>query len=127
MNEQLTKNFKLSEFLISWGSKAYLKQLPQVDQARIYLNILDLATALQILRDKVGTPLIIVSGLRTPDRNTKVGGADKSTHLTGEGCDFIVHPSYVGKLEALLHNFNGGYKHYGDGHFHVDVGSKRRW
>lgn len=47
----------------------------------------ELAAKLDILRDSLGHPLIITSGLRCRVRNAEVGGAADSRHLTGRAVD----------------------------------------
>ena len=42
---------------------------------------------LNALRERVGHPLIVTSGLRCAFWNQHEGGADDSEHLTGEGVD----------------------------------------
>jgi hypothetical protein len=42
---------------------------------------------LEVLRNKVGHPIVINSGYRSPQLNRKVGGAPTSNHLTGCAVD----------------------------------------
>lgn len=46
-----------------------------------------LAERLDILRDAIGRPLVITSGLRCRVRNAEVGGSPASRHLTGKAVD----------------------------------------
>ena len=48
-------------------------------------------TVLDILRKKIGKPVIITSGYRTPTRNKKVGGAKYSYHMRGMAADIRVN------------------------------------
>lgn len=57
-----------------------------------------LLDVLQRLRDRVGRPLIIVSGYRCPTHNTRVGGATRSRHLAGDAAD--IPPAYVTEAGA---------------------------
>ncbi len=50
-------------------------------------NLKRLCVWLEVLRDKVGQPIIINSGYRSPQLNRKVGGAANSNHLTGCAVD----------------------------------------
>jgi zinc D-Ala-D-Ala carboxypeptidase len=47
----------------------------------------NLAQRLDALRERVGRPVIVTSGVRCPAHNAAVGGKPNSEHLTGEGCD----------------------------------------
>ena len=40
------------------------------------------------LREAYGKPLIVASGIRTPERNTQVGGVKNSSHLLGYAVDW---------------------------------------
>lgn len=128
--EQLTANFTLPEFLKSPGAQAYFNNAPMAEKQRIYDNISLLAQRLQILRDELGCPFVITSGLRTPARNAELPRAAKeSTHLTGLGADFVVPGRFIVPLQKLCENWTGGYHYYPeDGHFHLDVrGYRARW
>ena len=46
-----------------------------------------LLEVLNALRVQYGAPILVTSGPRCPAKNTAVGGADTSEHLTGEGAD----------------------------------------
>ena len=48
---------------------------------------------LDVLREQLGRPLVVTSGVRFPARNAKVGGVLTSEHLTGEGADLHVPTS----------------------------------
>lgn len=52
-------------------------------------NLRRLAQLLEQVRTKLGVPLIISSGYRSPALNAAVGGAKNSQHLVGEAADFI--------------------------------------
>jgi len=125
---KLTKNFNLEEFFCSPGSRQYFDSLTPAAQDRIIRNIRKLAESLQVYRDWAGVPFTVTSGLRSPDRNAAVGGAGSSTHMDGKGCDFVVGKEHRAKLHRKMSaEWNGGYSFYTDGHFHADVGAKRRW
>lgn len=70
MNPQVSPHFTLNEF-----TKGRL--MPTVEQ---YGNIIQMARWLEKVRDRVG-PVIISSGIRSAERNSEVGGADRSYHL----------------------------------------------
>lgn len=77
-NVQLTKHFKVKEFACKDGS-----QVVFIDD---YLY-----TILDILRNKLGKPVIITSGYRTPEWNAKCGGAKYSYHMRGMAADIRVN------------------------------------
>ncbi len=80
---QLTKNFKLEEFLVNSHG---IKMNPNEE---IIKKLKDLAeNCLQPLRDKFG-PIQITSGYRDSVLNAKVGGAKNSQHCLGEAADLI--------------------------------------
>lgn len=78
---KLTKNFKLSEFLIHYDG------LLTED---LKLNLLRVACVLQMVRTIVNEPIYITSGLRTKNRNSQVGGVPNSLHLVGLAADFQI-------------------------------------
>ncbi len=79
---QLTKNFKLDEFTCRDGSVVPGEHLP---------NVKKLCENLQILREEIGRPIVVISGYRSPEYNTKIKGAKKSQHLTASAADIIVN------------------------------------
>lgn len=76
-NTKVGKYFKVKEFACKDGS-------PVVFIDSYLVNILD------ILRAKIGKPVIITSGYRTPTRNKEVGGAKYSYHMRGRAADIRV-------------------------------------
>lgn len=46
-----------------------------------------LVEVLQCIRDRIGRPLPVVSGYRSPSTNSLVGGARRSQHLVGKAAD----------------------------------------
>lgn len=81
MRQQLTKNFRLSEFHSKDGIK-----VPE----KYYHNVVALARQLQALRAHLGLPIIINSGFRSATHNKAVGGSSGSYHLFGMAGDFRV-------------------------------------
>ena len=75
---RLTKNFELEEFACKDGTA-----VPR----RYYENCKELAENLQVLRDSLGVPLVVLSGYRTVKHNKKIGGASASFHLTASAAD----------------------------------------
>lgn len=77
-NEKVGKHFKVKEFACKDGS-----QIVFIDSY--------LVSILDILRNKIGKPVIINSGYRTPERNKEVGGAKYSYHMRGMAADIRVN------------------------------------
>lgn len=77
-NAQIAKHFKVREFACKDGSPVVF-----IDNY--------LVTILDILRNKLGKPIIITSGYRTPLWNTKCGGAKYSYHMRGMAADIRVN------------------------------------
>lgn len=74
------------------------------------------------VRELVGRPLTITSGLRCPVWNIKEGGVQDSEHLTGEAADVRCAGS-VERYELLRHGFAAGFARIGVGKtfVHLDV------
>lgn len=123
--ENLTTNFKLSEFACKDGSA-----VPD----EYYDNCLKLAENLQALRDFLGVPIFVVSGYRTKEYNAKVGGAPKSQHLYAKAADIRCKEygaKYIyGMIEVMIEKglmHNGGLGIY-NGFVHYDIRDKfARW
>ena len=77
-NAKVGKYFKVKEFACKDGS-------PVVFIDSYLVNILD------ILRAKIGKPVIINSGYRTPEWNKKCDGAKYSYHMRGRAADIRVN------------------------------------
>jgi uncharacterized protein YcbK (DUF882 family) len=84
---KLSKNFDQSEFACHCGCRLTLSKGSKI------------VTALQELRNRIGVPIIIVSGARCAKHNKAVGGAKASQHLAGNAAD-IMAPGI--KQSALL-------------------------
>lgn len=54
-----------------------------------------LLDALQYLRNKYNTSIIITSGYRCSNHNINVGGSKNSKHMTGQACDFYFANGYL--------------------------------
>ena len=89
MSDQLTPNFKLSEFKCRDGT-----EVPEEFRS----NVEVLAENLQVLREYIQKPIVVISGYRSPKYNRKIGGARRSQHLKASAADIIVpgmHPDDV--------------------------------
>lgn len=112
---KVSKDFKLREFSSKDGSK------------EIKLDY-RLVKKLQELRDWIGQPILITSGYRSPNHNTKVGGAKASQHLLGTAADIQIKgidPKTVAKYaQELGFTGIGIYPNF----THVDVREKEsKW
>ena len=86
-SDKLTKHFAYKEFFsgdIKLGHKSI------EPPGKYYYFILVMAESLQIVRDYIGSPIIITSGYRTPKWNSYVGGVKNSYHTTGRAVDIRV-------------------------------------
>jgi len=72
-------HFKISQNFFLW-------EFQSRDTGEVIISE-HLVFLLQKLRDKLGKPLIIKSGYRTPEWNAAVGGAIKSKHMEGIAAD----------------------------------------
>lgn len=70
---KISEHFKLSEF-------------ESADTKEVKLDP-ELIEKLEKLRQRIGQPLIINSGYRTPEHNKAVGGAENSLHVEGKAAD----------------------------------------
>jgi len=122
---QLEKNFNLNEFKCKDGSSVPDEYLE---------NVKLLAKNLQILRDKINKPIVIISGYRSPEYNKKIGGAKRSQHMLAKASDIIVSgmsPTEV--KETIVSLIKSGEMHPGgiglyQSFTHYDVrGVNRRW
>jgi len=105
---KISENFSLHEFECRDGSN-----LVKLDE--------ELIDKLQKLRALVGKSIIVNSGYRTPEYNSKIGGAPKSQHMEGKAADIRVTgvtPVQVAKLAKQV-----GFRGVGiyDTFTHVDV------
>lgn len=82
---KITDNFSYSEFLVSdsFPELAAKIELTELDKLKLFYMC---KIHLQPIRDYFG-PVVILSGKRSPELNTKVGGSPTSDHLyLGESC-----------------------------------------
>jgi uncharacterized protein YcbK (DUF882 family) len=120
----LTRNFNLSEFS-SRGQPVPPEYL---------CNVRVLATNLQVIRARIGQPLVIISGYRSPAHNTAVGGATNSYHLSAQAADIRCGGLSPVELRQVILDLiesgeimQGGLGLY-DTFVHYDIrGTKARW
>lgn len=116
-NVKLTRHFKVKEFACKDGSSVVF-----IDD---YLY-----TVLDILRNKLGKPVIITSGYRTPEWNKKSGGAKYSYHMRGMAADIRVNgispKELASKLNEIVPDGCGIIVYKSWVHFDVRTGKKYR-
>lgn len=89
MEEQITKNFTLSE--LTYSNTAKNKGIQNIPSEYEYNNMKKLCEkVLQPLRDKLNKPIKINSCFRGNLLNEAVGGAKTSQHLKGQAADIEI-------------------------------------
>lgn len=97
------KYFSLSEFLNSATAKRlHIDNTPTFE---VVDNLNKLADYLDVIREKVGKPILISSGFRCPVLNKAVGGVTNSQHQKGLAADLIC--SDMESLEKVLRETGG--------------------
>lgn len=108
MNDiQLSKHFKLSEFVKS--STASARSIDNTPSLDVISNLQQLCIhVLEPLREHFNCPIIIGSGFRCPALNKAVGGVTNSQHMTGEACDIHLPDEATGKrwFEWMMDNLH---------------------
>lgn len=116
-NVKLARHFKVREFACKDDS-----QVVFIDD---YLY-----TILDILRHKIGKPVIITSGYRTPSWNAKCNGAKYSYHMRGMAADIRVDgmsaKELAKELDKIVPNGCGIIVYNTWVHFDVRDGKKYR-
>ena len=93
MNDvQISKNFKLSEFLVT---STGIDNTPTKEVINNIQKLVD--NVLQPLRDLYGKPIIITSGYRSPKVNKAVGGSKTSGHMLGTSADITAGNRHLNK------------------------------
>lgn len=112
MQSMLSKHFRAREF--------------QTGKCNIVIVSNMLLRVLDTLRDKIGEPIYINSGYRTPEHNKAVGGSTLSYHMYGMAAD-IRADGHTPKqlytiLDDMLEGWGGLEEH--ETFLHVDVRAK---
>ena len=97
------KYFSLSEFLNSATAKRL--RIDNTPTFEVVDNLNKLADYLDVIREKVGEPIIISSGYRCPMLNKAVGGVVNSQHQKGLAADLVC--ANMTKLESVLRETGG--------------------
>ncbi|MGM0583795.1 MAG: D-Ala-D-Ala carboxypeptidase family metallohydrolase [Pseudomonadota bacterium] len=87
--------------------------------------------ALRALRERLGRPMIVRSGYRSPAHNRAVGGAPRSRHMKGQAFDIAManHDPQAFEQAAREAGFEG-FGFYPEPHhdfMHIDLGPAREW
>lgn len=92
-----------SEFFI-WGEALWCRnwQSHVIPSAEVERHIMETARRMDLIRNFFGVPLRVTSWLRPPAYNVLVRGAERSRHLTGQACDFIVYDVSADVARARL-------------------------
>lgn len=114
MQEKLSKHFRAREF---WTGNCNF-----VIVSTMLLKVLD------TLRDKIGEPIYINSGYRTPEHNKEVGGALLSYHQYGMAADIRAKTKTPEELYEILNEMLKGWGglELHDTFVHVDTRA-REW
>ena len=86
MDEKLTENFRLSEFLRS--ETAERRGIPNVPDVMQLANLRRNATGMELVRALLAVAIHISSGLRVLVLNRLIGSKDTSAHVDGRATDF---------------------------------------
>ena len=104
--------------------KKEMKKYKYFSEAEVakYKLVPELWELLDKAREIAGVPFVITSGRRTDSNNEDVGGAEKSAHLTGEGCDLSVKNSTT-RFKIVNALLKTGFNRIGiyDTHIHCDI------
>ena len=95
MSDQMSKNFKKTEFKCRDGTS-----VPE----ELMNNLKELVQNLQIIRDCINEPMHIISGYRTPKYNRRIGGARKSQHMKARAADIVVKGMKPTELREIIIN-----------------------
>ena len=89
MTDQLTKNFRLDEFLVSSTADRHgIANTPTAEHLRRIEEIT--APGMQLIRDILWRAVVITSAYRNAQVNKLVGGVPKSAHTEAYAVDFRV-------------------------------------
>ena len=84
---------------------------------------------LQSMRNRLGKPMIVLSGYRSPAHNKAVGGAPHSKHMDGTAFDIAMsnHDPVAFEAAARAVGFLGFGTYPRSGFMHIDLGPARQW
>lgn len=87
----LSPHFTLAELTVS--EMAARKGIDNTPPDAVIARLKHAALGLEAIRIRLGAPIIVSSGYRSPDLNKAVGGSKTSAHMDGDAVDFIC-PGY---------------------------------
>jgi len=89
----------------------------------------DALDRLQVLRNKLGVPMLVTSAYRSKSHNTKVGGASNSYHMKGMAFDIRMENQNIDRFIKFAKEvgFNGIGYYPKQGFIHIDTGPARTW
>lgn len=94
----VTEHFSLVEFASHDGAAYPAKWVTS--------RLAPLCSMLEVVREALGRPVVIISGYRSPAHNASVGGASASQHMQGRAADIAVvnvSPDAVHACVVALH------------------------
>lgn len=116
VNMQLSKDFHYDEMACRCPDSECAGKQMEVDEALI--------EKLQRMRDLLGRPLVVTSGLRCPEHNAKIGGHRDSEHLHGRAADLAIHHS-AERFQLAQFAFGLGFRGIGIGQGFIHVDTRR--
>ena len=102
MATKITEHFSLEE--MSATSHDSLKRLNREYAEKHIEQLKPLCDLLEQVRSVLGCPLIVSSGVRCPELNAEVGGAENSQHMRCEAADVLPQKHSVEDAFCLIHN-----------------------
>ena len=114
------KHFKPEEFISPRDKYAQLIHGYAMDEKLIRI--------LEAIRARLGRPMKINSGYRSPEYNQAIGGAVHSQHKLGKAADIAIKSQEEGEeIEKLAREYGiGGVGRYNT-FIHLDTGPTRSW
>jgi len=124
----LNEKIAPSKYFI-WGEALWLPKMrayavPSQEQIN---NIINLAQALDKVREHYNKPMIVHSWLRPTEYNKLIGGARASKHVEGLAVDFSIEGLQAGQIQAELEKRKDIWPYRGERGtptwVHLDLGS----
>jgi len=111
---RLSQHFSLDEFTFSQtAARKGIDNSPSPEAIAMMIALCE--EVLEPLRAKLGRPIIVTSGYRSPGLNAMIGGSPNSQHCKGEAADVVVPGlsplevcraiEQLGRYDQLIHEF----------------------